>query len=104
MEAATTSQPLLPIERRRDFFLQHFATLWEFRKPVIQPIKISLAVLAWFVFLLGWHFLAKASFTPDALLPTPGKVLSALVELFANRGFGMDVLHSLRRIAISFGK
>lgn len=103
MEAATTSQPLLPIERRRDFFLQHFATLWEFRKPVIQPIKISLAVLAWFVFLLGWHLLAKASFTPDALLPTPGKVLSALVELFANRGFGMDVLHSLRRIAISFG-
>ncbi|MEM1443458.1 MAG: ABC transporter permease [Verrucomicrobiota bacterium] len=78
-------------------------TLFEFKKPISLPLKIGLATTAWISFILGWHFLAAASFTPEALLPGPAKVMSALWNLFATQGFGMDVLMSVKRILISFG-
>jgi NitT/TauT family transport system permease protein len=59
-------------------------------------------VSAWIGFLLGWHFLSAASFTPEALFPGPAQVGAALINLFANQGFGVDVLMSVKRILISF--
>jgi NitT/TauT family transport system permease protein len=78
------------------------ASLFEFRKPVGRRLKYTLGASAWILFLAGWHLLAISSFTPDALLPTPGKVVMALYDLIAERGFGTDILQSVKRILISF--
>ncbi|MEM9017171.1 MAG: ABC transporter permease [Verrucomicrobiota bacterium] len=77
--------------------------LFDFRRTLGKSTQVVLAISAWLLFLLAWHLLAKASFTPEALLPTPGTVASSLYDLFANRGFGIDVLQSVKRILLSFG-
>lgn len=77
-------------------------SLFEFQKPVKRGLQIVLGVSAWVIFLLGWHLLAKSSITPDALLPTPAKVVAALYDLIAERGFGVDIWQSVKRILISF--
>lgn len=79
-----------------------FLSLFEFKKSINRPLQVALAVSAWMIFLLGWHFLAAASFTPEALFPGPAQVGAALINLFANQGFGVDVLMSVKRILISF--
>ncbi|MDF1737925.1 MAG: ABC transporter permease [Verrucomicrobiales bacterium] len=65
-------------------------------------MKFALGISAWALFILSWHLLAKSSLTPDALLPTPGTVVTALYDLIAERGFGVDIWQSVKRILISF--
>lgn len=62
----------------------------------------SLGLVAWLLFLLGWHLLATSGVAESALLPSPAKVLTALWDLLTQRGFGLDILQSLKRIAFSF--
>lgn len=77
-------------------------SLFEFRRPVKRGTKLWLGLSAWVLFLLTWHILAKSSITPDALLPTPWTVMTALFDLIAERGFGWDIWKSVLRILVSF--
>ena len=77
-------------------------SLFEFKRPVGKPLKLILGMTAWFVFIGSWHLLAKSNFTPDALLPTPSKVITALHELIADKEFGKDIVQSVKRVLISF--
>jgi len=74
--------------------------LFDFGQEVGTAGKIGLGLLAWALFLLGWHYAAGAQANP--LFPGPLQVLDALRELFLERGFAADVLASLKRILISF--
>lgn len=106
MNGATTcdSEPLtgasdaIPKSKKKRVMV----TLFEFKRTVGRPLALSLGLLAWILFLGGWHFLAAAEFTPEALLPGPIAVVEALVSLLADGGFGLDILQSVKRILISF--
>ncbi|MDF1859058.1 MAG: ABC transporter permease [Verrucomicrobiales bacterium] len=103
MPTIAESLPRISSEKRKAKAQpQAKASLFEFRKPVGRRLKYALGASAWILFLLGWHLLAISSLTPDALLPTPGKVVTALYDLIAERGFGTDILQSVKRILISF--
>lgn len=54
------------------------------------------------VFLFAWQF-GSAAYGKPQLWPPPTAVLAALQTLFLERTFHLDVLASLRRIALSFG-
>lgn len=83
------------LRKRKNFF--------EFRSSIKAPVKAVLGILAWCAFLGGWHLLAKSDLTPDALLPTPVKVATALYELLAEKDFAVDILQSVKRVVVSFG-
>lgn len=88
----------LPRELRR----RPVRSLFEFRREVPRSLVIALALLAWSAFLLGWHLLAAAEFTPAQLLPGPIAVVEALWRLLVEGAFGMDILQSVKRILLSF--
>ena len=73
-----------------------------FRARLPLAATLALGFGAWLVFLLGWQFLATSGVAESALLPSPAKVLAALWDLLTERGFGMDILQSLKRILVSF--
>lgn len=102
MAAITSTDTPLPAAESRTAAKPSPLSLFEFKKPIGRTLQISLAIAAWIMFLSGWHFLAAASFTPEALFPGPAKVATALYELFATQAFGVDVLMSVKRILISF--
>jgi|APTNR8051073442_1049403.scaffolds.fasta_scaffold10990_4 NitT/TauT family transport system permease protein len=77
-------------------------SLFEFKRAVKRPLAVGLGLLAWVLFIGGWHLLAAAEFTPDQLLPGPVAVLEALWRLLVEGGFGADILQSVKRILISF--
>jgi NitT/TauT family transport system permease protein len=77
-------------------------SLFEFKRAVKRPLAVSLGLLAWILFIGGWHLLAAAEFTPEQLLPGPIAVVEALWRLLAEGGFGLDILQSVKRILISF--
>ena len=76
--------------------------LFEFKKAVDRRLAALLGISAWVLFLGGWHLLAAADFTPEALLPGPVAVVEALWRLFAESGFSIDVIQSVKRVVISF--
>ena len=102
MAAITSTQAPLSAPQEKVVRSPSPLNLFEFKRPISLSLKIGLAAIAWVSFLLGWHFLAAASFTPEALLPGPAKVLGALWDLFATQSFGFDVLASVKRILVSF--
>ncbi|MEM7601524.1 MAG: ABC transporter permease [Verrucomicrobiota bacterium] len=102
MSSVTTAEPPVALSAEKPPSRFSLVSLFEFKKPVGKSIQIGLAITAWLGFLLGWHFLAAAPFTPDALFPGPVTVGTALIDLFATQAFGMDVLMSVKRILISF--
>ncbi|MDF1656142.1 MAG: ABC transporter permease [Verrucomicrobiales bacterium] len=102
MSSVTTAEPPVALSPEKPVSGFSFFSLFEFKKPIGKVLQVVLAIAAWISFLLGWHFLAAASFTPDALFPGPAKVATALYDLFATQAFGMDVLMSVKRILISF--
>jgi NitT/TauT family transport system permease protein len=81
---------------------QPWSRWFAFRARLPLTTTFSLGLAAWLLFLLGWHFLATTGIAESALLPSPAKVLTALWDLLTNRGFGLDILQSLKRIAFSF--
>jgi len=72
------------------------------RRPISPALKISLALAAWLLFLLGWHIVSVSGLANSSLLPPPGKVIQALHTLITEREFMADIGHSLRRILVSF--
>jgi NitT/TauT family transport system permease protein len=76
--------------------------LFEFKRSVKRPLAMILGIIAWGLFVGGWHLLADAEFTPDQLLPGPFAVLEALQRLLLEGGFGADIFQSVKRILVSF--
>ena len=102
MSLVTTAEPPVTLSPEKPGSGFSFFALFEFKKPIGKTLQVFLAIAAWVGFLLGWHLLAAASFTPEALFPGPVKVATALYDLFATQAFGIDVLMSVKRIVISF--
>lgn len=102
MATLTSAETSIPAQESRPAPRLSPLTLFEFKKPIGRPLQVGLAIIAWVGFLLGWHLLAAADFTPEALFPGPIKVATALYDLFATQAFGGDVLMSVKRILISF--
>ena len=99
---STGVDPGVPAALSRGLRRRPAKSLFEFRRSVPRPLAIVLALLAWAGFLLGWHLLAAAEFTPAQLLPGPLAVMEALWRLLAEGGFGIDILQSVKRILVSF--
>jgi NitT/TauT family transport system permease protein len=76
---------------------------FEFRRVLRPQARIGLGLAAWFMFLAAWQAVATSGLADATLLPGPVKVFDAWKELFFERGFGADVLQSVRRIFLSFG-
>ncbi|MFN3713763.1 MAG: ABC transporter permease [Alcanivoracaceae bacterium] len=92
---ASSVAPLAPVGFRQRWF--------EFKKPVGLGTKIVAGIVAWLLFLLGWHFAATSGGVVNPLFPSPLNVSEALWNLFAERNFHLDVIASLKRILVSFG-
>lgn len=75
---------------------------WKYFEAIGWKGRLALGILSWGMFLLVWHALATSGLANSRLLPPPSQVLSALGELFFERGFAADVGVSLRRIFTSF--
>jgi len=84
-----------PDRARRSWF--------EFRRVLRPQARFGLGLAAWLAFVAGWQVLASSGLADPTLLPGPLKVFEAWKELFFERGFGADVLQSVRRIFLSFG-
>jgi len=76
--------------------------LLQFRQVLSPVTRSTLGVTGVLIFLLGWQLAGASGIWPRALFPPPTDVLEALHELFSARGFGLDVLASLRRVGLSF--
>lgn len=63
---------------------------------------IALAVLGLLIFLLGWSLLTYTGFVRSFFLPTPTKVLSAIVSLLTKGGLLADIFASVYRILLGF--
>jgi len=92
---ATTSTRDTASLRRRERWL-------EFKKPIPTWELILLGLIVWVLFFGFWKLATAVGWAPPFLLPAPDKVATTLYELFAERGFLMDVLVSVYRIIVSF--
>lgn len=102
MSSATTCDSEMPATTPVAKRENRVALLFEFKRAVDRRLAALLGIAAWILFLGGWHLLAAADFTPEALLPGPVAVVEALWRLLADSGFGLDVAQSVKRIVISF--
>ncbi len=92
---AATSASDKPLPRRRERWL-------EFKKPIPTWELILLGLIVWVLFFGIWKLVTAVGWAPPFLLPAPDAVAMTLYELFADRGFLMDVLVSVYRIIVSF--
>lgn len=76
--------------------------LLQFKQTLTPLTRTTLGVSGVLLFLLAWQLAGTSGIWPRALFPPPTDVGQALHELFSARGFGLDVLASLRRVALSF--
>jgi len=77
--------------------------LWfEFKKPISFPKAFLLGLSLWIIFFAFWSLSVPMGWSTEILLPGPLKVLDALYDLIANRGFMSDIGISIYRIVISF--
>ncbi len=79
---------------RRNFFA--------IRQPVSKTQKIVSAVGIWLFFFGVWLLATETGAVNQLLVPAPQKVLSALYELFVERGFVLDVGISIGRVVTAF--
>ncbi|MGD9925329.1 MAG: ABC transporter permease, partial [Pseudorhodoplanes sp.] len=92
---AATSAGAKASPRRRERWL-------EFKKPIPTWELILLGLIVWVLFFGIWKLATAVGWAPPFLLPAPDAVAMTLYELFASRGFLMDVLVSVYRIIVSF--
>lgn len=85
---------MLPSKHSRQFFA--------IRVPVGRAQSILSAVGIWAIFFGVWILASSAGWVNELLVPSPQKVLTAVYDLFVNRGFSSDVLVSIWRVFISF--
>ncbi len=64
--------------------------------------RLILGIIAWVVFVFGWHIAANSGLAPERLFPGPVQVAEALWTLFTEHDFASDVWSSIQRILISF--
>jgi NitT/TauT family transport system permease protein len=95
LTVVASAAPMPPIRVRQRWF--------EFKKPVPVSTKVAAGIVAWLLFLLGWHLAATSGGVVNPLFPSPLNVSDALWTLFTERDFHLDVAASLKRILISFG-
>lgn len=81
--------------RRRERWL-------EFKKPISTWELVLLGLVVWVAFFGIWKLATALGWAPPILLPAPDAVAMTLYDLFAERGFLMDVLVSVYRIIASF--
>lgn len=87
-----TQRPATPRRRR-----------WlEYKKATPLPATIALGIGVWVIFFGIWELSIPMGWVTELLVPGPQKVIAALYDLFANRGFAGDVGISVYRILISF--
>lgn len=87
-----TQRPATPRRRR-----------WlEYKKSTPLPATIALGISVWVIFFGVWELSIPMGWVTELLVPGPQKVIAALYDLFANRGFAADVGISVYRILISF--
>ncbi|MBU2360607.1 MAG: ABC transporter permease, partial [Alphaproteobacteria bacterium] len=72
------------------------------RVPVSPRQSAVSAIGVWVVFFGVWSAATSAELVNPILVPSPGSVFSAIYDLFANQGFGSDVLISLMRVVVAF--
>ena len=101
--SSSTEALVVPAERTAAVERRKRQSWFDFGQRLRPRIRLGLGLSAWLVFLVGWHLLATSGFANSALLPGPLQVVSALYELFAERGFAADVWQSVKRIFFSFG-
>ena len=74
----------------------------EYKKSTPLPAVVGLGVSVWVIFFGVWALSVPMGWVTELLVPGPQKVVAALYDLFANRGFLSDVGISVYRIMVSF--
>lgn len=72
------------------------------KEPIPRPLAVALGFLSFALVLALWAALAYGGAVSSFFLPSPGKVASALYQLFAHQSFAADVWASTRRIMLGF--
>jgi len=81
---------------------QHQSALLRMRGDIPPGLKLGLAVTGVVVLLGGWAVVAASMGTADFLLPTPAETWHAGVEWWRSGDLSVDLVASLRRIAIGY--
>ena len=76
--------------------------LFSFRQDISRQTEITLGILGFLSFLLGWHLIAESGFIRPEFLPTPGSVVEAFFRLFTERDFASDIVISVGRVWLAF--
>ncbi|GHC28030.1 ABC transporter permease [Aidingimonas halophila] len=80
-----------------------FRQRWfEFLAPISRKWRIILGTSIWILFFGLWELAVLSGWVNTLLVPSPLQVINTLYELFAERGFLMDVGISVARILGSF--
>lgn len=72
------------------------------RRPVSRIQALISGLMVWALFFAIWVLATRAGWVNALLVPPPGDVITSLWDLFANRGFGWDVLISITRVMVAF--
>ena len=76
--------------------------LLTFRNQLPPRTEFVLGILGFAGFLLNWQAIASAGVMRPEFLPLPGAVISALVRLFTENGFAIDIGISIYRVWLAF--
>lgn len=76
--------------------------LFRIRKSIDKKIYMSIAAAAFIVVILAWHFASVCGVVNPVFLPTPGKVVSTIVDSIASGAIWDDLYISCYRIFMGF--
>lgn len=76
--------------------------LLQVRVPVSGRQRLISALGIWALFFGVWILASGLGWVNPILVPPPGQVCATIVRLFAEQGFGADVLISIGRVLIAF--
>ncbi len=79
-----------------------FQNLFEIRRELSHRTRVTLAVLAWALVILGWWALTAASVLPPFSVPKPAGVVRAFFQLWTEYDLLGNVMKSWWRIAQAF--
>lgn len=76
--------------------------LLQVRVPVSRRQALISAFGIWIVFFGIWVLASELGWVNPLLVPPPGQVLTTILRLFTEQGFGSDVLISILRVVAAF--
>lgn len=76
--------------------------LLQVRVPVSRKQSLISAFGIWIVFFGIWVLASELGWVNPLLVPPPGQVLTTILRLFTEQGFGSDVLISILRVVAAF--